>query len=155
MTKALSLDLRRRVVAAVAGGVSCRTAAARFGVAPSTAVKWRRRWRETGAATARPQGGDRRSGRIERGAATILAMVAAEPDIRLVEIAARLEHERAERFAPSTLHRFFARRGITYKKRPATRPSRIVRTSPGRGRPGSTASPRSTPSGSSSSTRPG
>ncbi|HTZ01665.1 MAG TPA: IS630 family transposase, partial [Xanthobacteraceae bacterium] len=36
MTRPLSNDLRERVVAAVAGGSSCRLVAARFGVAVSS-----------------------------------------------------------------------------------------------------------------------
>jgi transposase len=42
--------------------------------------------------------------------------VAAAPDITLAEIAERLERDHGERFAPSVVHRFFARRGITFKK---------------------------------------
>ena len=37
MTRALSQDLRSRVIAVVDAGVSCNAAAARFGVAVSTA----------------------------------------------------------------------------------------------------------------------
>ena len=49
MPKAYSNDLRERVVAAVLnGGLSCHRAAALFDVAASTAVKWVRRFRETG-----------------------------------------------------------------------------------------------------------
>ena len=40
MSKALSVDLRERVVAAIAGGASCREAAARFGVSASSAIRW-------------------------------------------------------------------------------------------------------------------
>ena len=41
MTRPLSNDLRRRVVTAVMeGGMSRRAAAQRFGIAPSTAIKW-------------------------------------------------------------------------------------------------------------------
>ncbi len=46
----------------------------------------------------------------------ILGLVADTPDITLVEIAERLERDHGERFAPSVVHRFFARRGITFKK---------------------------------------
>ena len=52
MTKPLSNDLRERLIEAVAAGMSRRAAADRFGVAASTAVKWARRWRETGAGAA-------------------------------------------------------------------------------------------------------
>ena len=41
MSKALSLDLRTRVLAAIAGGLSCRHAAQRFGVSASSAIRWR------------------------------------------------------------------------------------------------------------------
>jgi transposase len=50
MTRAYSNDLRERVVAAVErDGLSRHEAAARFGVAPSSAIKWVRRFRETGS----------------------------------------------------------------------------------------------------------
>ena len=62
----LSMDLRRRVVAAIDDeGMSCRRAAARFGVAPSTAIRWHARARETGSPAPKPQGGDTLSHRIE------------------------------------------------------------------------------------------
>ena len=72
MTKPLSNDLRSRLVAAVAGGMSCRAAADRFGVAASTAIKLVRRWRDAGTLAPRPHDGDRRSGRIEAHAEEIL-----------------------------------------------------------------------------------
>ncbi len=40
MSKALSVDLRERVVAAIAAGSSCRAAAVRFGVSAASAVRW-------------------------------------------------------------------------------------------------------------------
>lgn len=40
MPKACSNDLRERVLQAVEAGSSCRSAALRFGVAPSSAIKW-------------------------------------------------------------------------------------------------------------------
>jgi putative transposase len=47
-----SLDLRERVVAAVASGVSRRAAAERFDVSISTAIRWTRRMKETGSSAA-------------------------------------------------------------------------------------------------------
>ena len=41
MARALSVDLRRRVVSAIASGLSCRAAAERFGVSASSAIRWR------------------------------------------------------------------------------------------------------------------
>ena len=76
MTRPLSNDLRRRVVTAVAdGGMSRRGAARRFGIAPSTAIKWVSAWRRTGSYRPRAQGGDRPSQRIETRAEVVLALV--------------------------------------------------------------------------------
>ncbi|MDB5380142.1 MAG: transposase [Rubritepida sp.] len=53
-----SLDLRQRVVAAVeVGGLSRNEAAARFGVAISTAVLWVRKFRQTGSLAPGQMGG--------------------------------------------------------------------------------------------------
>ena len=60
MGKAYSDDLRRRVVAAMVAGRSCRDVGAVFGVAPSTAGNWYRRYRRENSHAARPMGGDRR-----------------------------------------------------------------------------------------------
>jgi transposase-like protein len=48
MPKPYSNDLRERVVKAVEAGQSCRSAALRFGVSPSSAIKWMERWRQHG-----------------------------------------------------------------------------------------------------------
>jgi len=58
MGKPYSLDLRERVVAAVErDGLSRHEAAARFGIAPSTAIGWVRRFRETGSVEPGQMGG--------------------------------------------------------------------------------------------------
>jgi transposase len=123
MTRALSDDLRKRVVEAVDGGVSRRAAAARFGVGVSTAIKWVRRWRETGSRAPRRSGGDVRSHRIDAFAAEIMGLVEGTPDITLAEIAGHLERTHGVRLAQSTVWRFFDRHGVTYKKRRPMRPS--------------------------------
>jgi transposase len=58
MTKSISEDLRSRVIATIEGGLSRRAAAARFGVAAASAMRWVREWRETGSTRAVRQGGD-------------------------------------------------------------------------------------------------
>jgi transposase len=145
MTRPLSLDLRQRVIGAINAGQSCRAAAARFGIAPSMAVKWRRLWRETGSVAPRAQGGDKRSGRIEALGPAIFAMVETAVHITLAEITERLEAEHGERFAPSTVHRFFRRHGWTFKKSRLTPPSRSAPTSPRLAPPGSRRSRNWTP----------
>ena len=116
MTKPLSSDLRSRAVEAVAAGMSCRAVADRFKLAPSTVVKWMRRWRETGSCAPRPQGGDQRSGRIEAHAEEVLALISEQVDITLSEIAEHLERKHGERFAPSTIWRCLDRHAQTFKK---------------------------------------
>src|SRR4028118_2301103 len=66
MGKPLSVDLRDRVVAAVADGMSRRQAAARFGVSISSAIRWTSLSRRTGAARAKRQGGGRAAARPAR-----------------------------------------------------------------------------------------
>ena len=117
MTQPLSNDLRRRVVVAVDGGMSRRGAARRFGIAPSTAIKWVGAWRRTGSYRPRAQGGDNRSHRIEARAAVVLALVEETPDMTLAEIACHLQSEHGVRVSQSTVWRFFHRRGITFKKK--------------------------------------
>jgi transposase len=97
-------------------GMSCRGAAGRFGVAPSTAIELVSEWRSTGGCEAGAQGGDRRSARIEGHAAEILSLVEATPDMTLDEIAEHLFKIHGERFVPSVIWRFFNRRNITFKK---------------------------------------
>jgi transposase len=125
MGRVLSQDLRDRVVAAVAGGVSCRQAAVRFGVSAASASRWRRLARAHGTPAARAQGGDRRSARIEAHAGSLLGAIEEEDDITLGESRARL----AERGTPvgiGTLWRFFDRHGISRKKRRLTPSSRAA-----------------------------
>jgi transposase len=128
MSKALSLDLRTRVLAAVADGASHRTAAARFGVSAASVSRWRALERAQGDARPGPLGGDRRSGRIEAQAPLIRRLLDATPDITTEELRRALG-ERGHAFGYGTLQRFFRRHWITRKKRPATRASRSVPTS--------------------------
>jgi transposase len=126
MSKALSLDLRDRVIAAIEGGMSCRQAAARFRVSPASAIRWRSRLRTQGDVRPGLLGGDRRSGRIERHADVILGLVERKSDITLAELRAALAGQGVAT-SLSSLWRFFVRRRITLKKvgaRGRTEPSR-------------------------------
>jgi transposase len=128
MGKPLSMDLRSRALAAVDDGMSCRAAARRFGVRAATVIRWHDQRRSTGGYAAKPQGGDTRSRQIEAHRDRILSLHEARRDITLDEIRRELGQSGVT-VAISTLHRFFARHGITRKKRPATRPSRTAPTS--------------------------
>jgi transposase len=127
MSKALSVDLRDRVVAAIEDGMSCRQAAVRFGVSASSAIRWRALARRQGDVRPGPLGGDRRSARIEAHSALILGLVDTKDDITLAEIRASLA-ERGVAVGMGTLWRFFDRHKITLKKSRRTRTSRPAQT---------------------------
>ncbi len=57
MGKPYSMDLRERVVAAVAGGMSRNRAAKQFGIGISTAINWVKRLGETGSVAPGKMGG--------------------------------------------------------------------------------------------------
>ncbi len=125
MGQALSMDLRRRLLAAIDDGMSCRAAAVRFGVAPSTAIRWHDQRRTTGTFAPKPQGGDTRSRRIEERRAEILAVWEARKDISLEELRLALM-DLDLHVSVAGLHRFFVRHGMTRKKRLAMRSSRTA-----------------------------
>ena len=116
MARPLSNDLRDRLVSAVDGGLSRRSAAKHFGVAPSTAIKWVDRWHRTGDVGPRRQGGDQRSRQIEAHAEEILALIVGTPDTTLAELVAHLDETHGVVVAQSTIWRLLDRRGMTFKK---------------------------------------
>jgi transposase len=128
MPRALSLDLRVRVLAAVAQGLSHRQAGERFGVSAASVSRWRALERERGEARPGSQGGDRRSGRVEAHKDAILALVEETPDITIEELRQALTDKGAT-FGYGTIRRFFTRHAITRKKRPDTPLSRTAPTS--------------------------
>src|SRR3546814_20146240 len=105
MTRALSMDIRSRLVSAVADGMTRRSAATRFGVAASTAIKWVDQWERTGDLEPRPQGGDHRSHHLEAHAAETLGLLDAQRDITLAAIVVHPSREPGVKVAPSTARR--------------------------------------------------
>jgi len=117
MARAYSLDLRERVVAAVATGASCRAVATTFKVSVASVVKWSQRFRATGSAAARPMGGHRRYALAgERN--WLLARLAETPDITLRALLAELA-ERGIKVSYYAVWHFFEHEGISFKKKPA------------------------------------
>jgi transposase len=132
MGQPLSWDLRVRLLAAVDAGMSCRAAAARFGVAPSTAIRWQDQ-RTTGNIAPKPQGGDMRSRRVEARQNDILTLWEARKYISLEKLRVGLA-EIGLTVSVAGLHRFFARHGMMRKKDwpsdrtgPARRPEAAAR----------------------------
>ena len=117
MPKAYSGDLRERVIETVEAGASRREAAERFEVSVASAVKWLQRWREKRSAAPKPRGGS--ISPLEEFAAEILALIAEQPDLTLVETVAELRKRRI-RTSRSSLWRFLNRHNITLKKKPAS-----------------------------------
>ena len=145
MGRAMSMDLRVRVVKAIDGGLSTREAARRFAIAIAiaTAGAWHRLWRRTGSVAPGRQGPPVRS-KLDPHEAFIMALVDADKDITLTEITERLRAERGVDASRVLVWYFFDKRGVTFKKRRLTRPSRTGRTSRTSAGPGSTASSIST-----------
>lgn len=111
MSRALSLDLRGRVLSAVAAGASHRQAAVRFGVSTASLSRWRSLALRQGDDRPGPLGGDRRSGPAEAQAGTILALIEARPDITIDELRQALR-ERGHSIDYSTMQRFLVRHGL-------------------------------------------
>jgi transposase len=126
MSKALSVDLRVRVLAAVARGLTHRQAGERFGVSAASVSRWRKLEGEKGDARPGRLGGDRRSHGLERHGATILDCVAANREITLGELRTALE-AKGVNASIAGLWRFLDRHKITLKK---SRRMRANRTAP-------------------------
>jgi transposase len=127
MSKALSLDLRVRVLAAVAAGASHREAGKRFGVSPASVSRWRNLERQQGDVRPKALGGDRRSGRIDAHREAVMAALGPQKDATIEEIRRSLA-TRGLFFGFGTIQRFFIRHRVTRKKRPRTLPSRNAPT---------------------------
>ena len=128
MAQYLSEDLRIRVIRAIEGGLSRHGAAHRFGVSVASAVCWMDEYLRTGRTAPKSRGGDRRSVRIEAQAGFLMDAIEETLDIALVELRERLIEERGETFAISTIHGFFPRHGVSYKKRQPMPASRSAKT---------------------------
>jgi transposase len=105
-----------RVIHFVEGGGSRREAAEEFEVSASSAIRWVQRFREDGICEPIPRGGS--TSPLEKYAQQILVMIREQRDLTLNEIVSAL-HRRRIPGSRSALSRFFARHGITFKKKPA------------------------------------
>lgn len=127
MGKAISLDLRERIVRGVEAGQSRRAMAARFEVAPSTAVRIQDRYLATGSVAPARQGRPRGSGKLGPHRRAIIDKVRAKPDITMPDLAAWLEARHGVTIDPSNLSKFLCKEGFTYKKNAAGVGERTLR----------------------------
>jgi transposase len=88
-----SNDLRVRVIQVVESGIAARAAARQFVIGDSTAIRWAKRWRETGSVEAKSNKGQSRSP-FKRHQEWLLELVQQEPDLTLEEIQRRLLDQR-------------------------------------------------------------
>ena len=112
-----SLDLRERVVAAVAGGMSRAAAAHRFGVSRSSAIRWTKRAEKTGSPAALPMGG-KKPFALAGEAAWIGARLAEKPDLTGRELLAEL-NRRGVAVSYYGVWHFLDHAGLSFKKRMA------------------------------------
>ena len=124
---ALSLDLRCRMISAMASGSSARATARRFDVSVSSAIRLVRHWRETGSYAPRGHGGGRRRKLLDR-FEWLHSVLASEPDITLAELQRRLAAEGVS-VSLQTINVTLRELGYSYKKKPRTRPNRSAPTS--------------------------
>lgn len=120
MANGYSKDLRVRAVSIVETGESAREAARVLGLGASTAIRWIERWTTTGSVEAKPGTGHCRSP-LEQHKQWLVELVAAEPDLTLEEIRARLLREKKLSAGIGSVWRFYDRHGITFKKNAARR----------------------------------
>jgi len=118
MGKPCSLDLRERVVAAVElEGMSRNQAAARFGVAASSAIKWVARFRATGSAAPAKMGGHKpRTLRGEH--AQWLIARCREADFTISQLVDELARMRGLKVDRRSVWEFLHAEGLSFKKKP-------------------------------------
>lgn len=124
MGKAVSNDLRLRLVRGIAAGKSRRSVAAQFEVAPSTAVRVQARYAATGSVAPAKLGRPTGSGKLGPHRAAIVETVKAQPDITMPDLAAWLEAEHGVTVDPSNLSKLLCREGFSFKKNAAGRGER-------------------------------
>ena len=73
-----SNDLRVRVIRVVEGGAAARAAARQFVIGDATAIRWAKRWRETGSFEAKSNKGQSRSP-LKKHEEWLLGLVARDP----------------------------------------------------------------------------
>ncbi|CAH2407604.1 transposase [Mesorhizobium ventifaucium] len=119
MTRPLSNDLRERVVAAVLSGESRRSAAKRFGISVSAAVKLLQRHRATGSVAPGKMGGHRKRV-LEPHRAFIEARIRETPHLTLHGLKDELAG-RGVKVSHNAVWSFLRREGLSFKKN-AVRP---------------------------------
>ena len=115
MPRPLSNDLRARLINNVESGLSARASGRKLDIAPSTATKIVKAWRDRGHYEPLRQGGHLRSC-LESESAFIEQMVSEHSDWSEAELNAHLRAERGVEVHDTTLGRYIRQHGWRYKK---------------------------------------
>ena len=150
MAKALSVDLRQRIVDAFNRGEGCRAEIARrFGVCAPTVARLVRLHQETGSVAPRPHAGGNAPAFSGEKLERLRALVAQHPDATLEE----LRDRSGVACTVVTVHNTLKRLKLRRKKSRCTPPSKTAWTSKSSVETGANRRPRSRRAGSSSSTK--
>lgn len=105
------MDFREKFIKFIQDGGTARAAARKFDISAGTAIRWAKKWRQTGSLV---PGRDGRPGgsTLEPHADFLIATIESRPKIPMHEIRDRLAKERGVKVGVSTVARFFALRGI-------------------------------------------
>ena len=115
MTKPYSMDLRERVVSAVdAEGMSRHEAAARFGIAVSSAIRWVARYRKTGSVESKIGGYKPKTLRGEH--ASWLVARCQEKDFTISQLVEELQSLRGLKVDRRSVWEFLHAEGLSHKK---------------------------------------
>ena len=118
MGKPCSLDLRERVVAAVEReGMSRNQAAARFGVAPSSAIKWVARFRASGSVAPAKMGGHKKKTLRGEHAIWLVARCRGKA-FTISQLVVELQQERGLKVDRRSVWEFLHAEKLSFKKKP-------------------------------------
>jgi len=117
MTKSYSFDLRERVVGAISGGLSCRGAARRFDISPSTAIRYQQRMKHTSCIEPFKHGRRSGSGKLSPYREMLIAKVEEQPDITMPELALFLFERTQVTITASNLSKLLCKASLTHIKK--------------------------------------
>lgn len=114
MPRPLSMDIRKRMLASVQSGLSCKATAKRFSVAPSSVIKLIQAYNATGSLAPKQMGGYRKA-ILSPHEAMVKELVAATPDATLAELGSALRKKKIK-VSRTALAMFLARLKLNFKK---------------------------------------
>lgn len=114
--RAYSLDLRQRVVDALARGQTQKAVAERFDISLSSVQRFARKWRERGDLSAKPSPGKARAVSGEQ-APELQELVLSRTDWTLETLAQAWQERTGRRLSLSALQRNLKWQGLSLKKR--------------------------------------